>query len=249
MNNRYWKGAAAECIGPLHLRQNLLMQDSHRIKFLKDGFIAVVSDGLGSKKHSDFGSDITCKLFIKSAKKFCNQKNKSIKKMLRCFYFSWLKVAGHTNYGIKECSATLLGVICLKKKMYLVRLGDGMIMCLDKTSEEASEKKSNAQNVLMSDIKEESFSNITNALGPGVKFSDFEIRTIDSTAIKTVFLCTDGISDDLQKGSAEQFVKDLSNQYNQNTSKEIAIDMKHWITNWPVPRHSDDKTAVFVTRV
>lgn len=240
MWNANWKGACAECIGPLHLRQKLPMQDSHRIKILKDGFIIVVSDGLGSKKHSDFGSDIACKFFIKSAKKFCKQKNKSIKMMLKCFYFSWLKAVGFTNYEVKECCATLLGVICLHKKMYLIRLGDGMIMCLAENCE---------KNVLMLDIKEESFSNITKALGPDVKFSDFEIRTIDATTIKTVFLCTDGISDDLQKDSVEQFVKELSAQYNQNTSKEIAIDMKHWITNWPVPRHSDDKTAVFVTRV
>ena len=66
--------------------------------------------------------------------------------------------------------------------------------------------------------------------------------------MKSVFLCSDGISDDLQKGADVTFVSELTEQYLSKSSNKIKQDMKNWISHWPVPRHSDDKTAVFVCR-
>ena len=69
-----WKGAAAECIGPLHIKQRMPMQDSHKMYISKNIFIAVVADGLGSKANSDFGSKTACKVFINTAKKWIRNK-------------------------------------------------------------------------------------------------------------------------------------------------------------------------------
>ena len=44
--------------GVLHENANIPNQDAYSVKKYKFGTILVVSDGLGSKKHSDIGSSI-----------------------------------------------------------------------------------------------------------------------------------------------------------------------------------------------
>ena len=100
----------------------------------------------------------------------------------------------------------------------------------------------------MSDSKEVSFSNITRALNDEVLAKDWRIKTIPAHDLKSVFICSDGISDDLEEGTDISFVSELTEQYLLKSSRKIKKDMHSWITNWPVPRHSDDKTAVFVCR-
>lgn len=237
MKNKAWSGACAESIGPLHIRQNLPMQDAHRLYFFSRGFVAAVSDGLGSKSHSDFGSDLACKCFIKSAKKWVSRKRKSVQKQIRSFHELWLKGIEKSGLSVKDCESTFLGVICVDENLYLFRLGDGMIAALSDTA-----------HILLSDNKSDSFSNVTSCLSQKNDFSKWEIVEASAKNISTVFLCTDGISDDLQSGSSVDFVSELSAQYKKMNSRQIQKDMSEWILNWPVPRHTDDKTAVFVHR-
>lgn len=237
MENKYWKGAAVENRGPSHIRQNISMQDSNRLCFFKSGFIAVVSDGLGSKAHSDFGSNAACKIFIKYSKKWIRKARKSPDRFINNFHKYWVHLIGRSEYEISDCSATLLGVVCNGKEMFLFRLGDGMIVCL-----------SDNKNVLVSDKKNESFSNITKCLGNMNRREDWQYLKVNIKFIKSIFLCTDGISDDLKNGCEIDFVQDMSNRYKDSSCKQIKLDMKHWISNWPVPRHSDDKTAIFIAK-
>lgn len=239
MWNTKWKGACAESIGPLHLRQNLPMQDSNNLFLSNKFFIIAVSDGLGSKPHSDFGSKVACRLFVKLAKSCFYKYEESIKDFIFLFVKQWISKVQKTAFDIKECSATLLGAIYYKKKLYLFQLGDGMIACIFDDE---------SKNIVMTDSKEESFSNMTKSLRNEVLPNDWIIRTISADGLKSVFLCSDGISDDLQKGADIAFVSELTEHYMSKSSSKIKKDMKNWISNWPVPKHSDDKTAVFVCR-
>ena len=236
MKNKIWNGSCAECIGPLHLRQNLPMQDSHRLYFSAKNFVAAVSDGLGSRTHSDFGSDLACRCFVKSAKKWIKRKSKSPQKQIRFFYDLLLKKINRSGYSVKECAATFLGAICVSDRLYLFRLGDGMIAALS----------NGGQHILLSDTKTDSFSNMTSCLEQKLDFSKWEIVKANAGNIETVFMCTDGISDDLESGCSVDFVKDLSVQYKGMSERQIESDMKEWISHWPVPRHTDDKTALFI---
>lgn len=121
--------------------------------------------------------------------------------------------------------------------MFLFRLGDGMIVCL-----------SDNQNILVSDKKNGSFSNITKCLGNINSREDWQYLKINIKFIKSVFLCTDGISDDLENSCEIDFVQDMSDRYKDYSCKQIKLDMKQWISNWPVLRHTDDKTAIFITK-
>lgn len=239
MWNTKWKGACAESIGPLHIKQKLPMQDSHFLFLTKKCFVVAVSDGLGSKEHSDFGSKIACRTFVKLARKWISKQPESIETFLSRFVEKWVSKVRKSKYEVRNCSATFLGVIFFQDTLYLFQLGDGMISCL-------FDEKS--KNVVMSDSKEESFSNMTKSLKENVLLNDWKIKTIPAEDLKSVFLCTDGISDDLQNGADMAFTSELTEQYLSKTTREIKKDMNKWISNWPVPRHSDDKTAVFVCR-
>ena len=105
-----------------------------------------------------------------------------------------------------------------------------------------------SKNIVMSDSKDESFSNMTKSLKNGVLPKDWILKTVPADDLKSVFLCSDGISDDLRKGADIAFVSELTDQYLTKSSGKIKRDMKNWISNWPVPRHGDDKTAVFVCK-
>lgn len=237
MKSKYWKGAAAEKIGPLHIRQNLPMQDANRLCFYKSGFIAVVSDGLGSKAHSDYGSQAACRAFMRCSKKWIRRKSKSLEKLIGNFHKCWIKLIEKSDFKISDCGATLLGAVCDGKDIFLFRLGDGMIACL-----------SGKKNFLLSDSKTESFSNVTNCLKNINCLENWSYLKVSAKNIRTIFMCTDGISDDLKNGNDMEFVQDLAGQYETYTSRQIEVDMNNWISNWPVPRHSDDKTAIFITR-
>ena len=239
MWNTKWKGASAESIGPLHTKQMLPMQDSHYLFITKKFFVGAVSDGLGSKSHSDFGSKIACRLFVKLARDSFSKYEKSLEDFISLFVNKWVSEIRKSSFDIRDCSATFLGAIYYKKNLYLFQLGDGMISCVFDAE---------SKNVVMSDSKEVSFSNITRALNDEVLAKDWRIKTIPAHDLKSVFICSDGISDDLEEGADISFVSELTEQYLLKSSRKIKKDMHSWITNWPVPRHSDDKTAVFVCR-
>ena len=198
MWNTNWKGACAECIGPLHIKQNLPMQDSHYLFLSKKCFVAAVSDGLGSKSHSDFGSRVACRLFVKLAKSWVSKQKENIEDFISIFFEKWISEIKKSSYEIRDCSATFLGVIYCRKELYLFQLGDGMISCLFEDE---------SKNLVMSDTKDESFSNMTKALKEKVSPNDWIIKTIPADDLKSIFVCTDGISDDLQKGADISFVE------------------------------------------
>ena len=236
---RKWKGACAESIGPLHIKQKLPMQDAHDLFLSKKYFIATVSDGLGSKSHSDFGSKIACHLFVKLARDCFSQYTSNLDDFLSLFVEKWVSKIQKSSFEVKDCSATFLGVIYYQRTLYLFQLGDGMISCIFDDE---------SKNVVLSDSKEESFSNMTLALGRVVLPKDWKIKIIPADDLKSIFICSDGISDDLKNSAGISFALDLTEQYIKQRSSQIKKDMNNWISKWPVTRHSDDKTAIFVCR-
>lgn len=231
MLDQPWNSWGASVIGPLHVKAKIPNQDSWKARRYKWGNVVVVSDGLGSKAHSDYGSKAACLAVFEAAKSYQNTPYANIADILRLIHANWLvKIAPYSSI---DCSATCLFAIQNEGTITLGRLGDGIIVAVGKTDE---------HHLILSDNKQESFSNYTNSLRQEFKPDQWETATINSATCNAVVLCTDGISDDLLADSEMDFCIDLINEYSFLTSKNRTKQLIKMMNEWPVPHHSDDKT-------
>jgi serine/threonine protein phosphatase PrpC len=228
--NKKWKSFGASVIGPAHVKTSTPNQDYWMSKHYRWGSVVVVSDGLGSKPHSDHGSMMACLSVVEAAKKYRNCKY-NVDDMLNFISANWLEKI--KPYSASDCAATCLFSIQIKDEILLGRLGDGMIV---------AHGRSNKDSFVLDDKKQDSFSNYTNSLGKDIEASEWESIKIKSSEYKAIVLCTDGVSDDIVGryvfDFSESFVKEYSNVFFMNRTREIQKMLNHW----PVPKHSDDKT-------
>lgn len=240
MNDQLWSSWGASEIGPLHTKVGIPNQDSWLVHSYSWGNVVVVSDGLGSKAHSDHGSKAACLAVVEAANSYERNIDANIVDILHLIHANWLvKIAPFTP---SDCSSTCLFVVQTKEQILLGRLGDGIIVALGETEE---------SHYLLSDNKQDSFSNYTNCLQHEFMPDLWETATIESTECNAVVLCTDGISDDLLPEKQIAFAQQLYSAYVDLETKERQEDLNRWLNEWPVPGHSDDKTiaCLFKKRV
>lgn len=233
-------------IGKNHIHEGLPNQDA---VLCKKGFIfpfgpifsmAVISDGMGSKKFADIGSQVCCKAVEKSIHNFLKRKNRTQQKVgdfLENVVENWKVQLGDKNY--KDCSATCLFAFATKRKIFVAMLGDGMICILPKNT--------NADDVfLLQDLKDEDFVNATHSLSSSNHLKYWQVKTFDIKDVKAIFLCTDGISSDLKDNFQKEFFIDLyadiGNKKN-NDKKNCVIKL---VEDWNVKGHGDDKTLALI---
>lgn len=231
MFDQHWNSWGASVIGPLHVKTGIPNQDSWMSRRYKWGNVVVVSDGLGSKAHSDHGSKAACLAVIDAAKVYQNTPDAKIDDILRLIHANWLVNTG--PYVSSECSATCLFAIQIEGVITLGRLGDGMIVSLGKAED---------NRIILNDNKQSSFSNYTSCLQQEFKLEHWETVTIKSSECSAIILCTDGISDDLLPEQQVSFAQELYSTYVNLEPKKRKRDLNRWLNDWPVPGHSDDKT-------
>jgi len=231
MSDQLWNSWGASEIGPLHVKSGIPNQDSWMARRYQWGNVIVVSDGLGSKPHSDHGSKAACLAVFEAAKSFQNTPEASIVDILRLIHANWLvRIA---PYSSSDCSATCLFAVQIKENITLGRLGDGMIVALG---------KNDGKHLILSDDKQDSFSNCTNSLRQEFQPNQWEVTTIENTAYKAVVLCTDGVSDDLLPEMQAEFMQEFVGEYSSMEHQKRGRSIQKMLKNWPVPKHSDDKT-------
>ena len=232
-----WRTFSAEQIGPLHIKQNLPMQDSHLVKFYSWGFVAVVSDGLGSKKYSHIGSNSVCKSVCKWAKIWSKHKELCFNDILRFIYSDWvLRVSPKVP---SDCACTVLICICIHNTVFFAQMGDGMI-CLN------SKDESLYSSDFIVDDKSDSFSNVTDAFSNTFDLNKFISKKIDAKYLKSIVMATDGVSDDIKPELRMDFSKSISDECYLKSSRKNNKMLKKMLLEWPVPKHSDDKTIVVI---
>ena len=231
MLNQLWNTWGFSVRGPLHRKIGLPNQDSWMARRYKWGNVIVVSDGLGSKPHSDRGSMAACLAVFDAAKCYRNYSKSNFNDILRFLHASWMvKIAPHSP---EDCSATCLFAMQFGDKITIGRLGDGMI---------AVSPKLGVESVIISDDKQDYFSNQTDCLESTFQPDKWELMTFDASDYEAIVLCTDGISDDLIPEKRTAFVQELLATYTRMTKQKRSRDLPRWLHAWPVPGHSDDKT-------
>lgn len=234
---RNWDFFGESVIGPAHIKAGICNQDSWMACRYKWGNVVVVSDGLGSKPHSDHGSKAVCLAVLKAAESYQNNLEANIVDILKLIHANWLvKIA---PFSSSDCSATCLFAIQIEEVITLGRLGDGMIVVHGESENSC---------LILNDNKQDSFSNYTSSLQQEFKPDQWETATVESAECKAIVLCTDGISDDLLPEKQMSFAQELYSTYVDLESEKRKKDLKRWLNEWPVPGHCDDKTIACLFR-
>ena len=204
MSDSMWGTWGASVIGPMHVKRGIPNQDAWMARQYKWGNVVVVSDGLGSKSHSDHGSKAACLSVFEAAKNYNNNRQANVTDLLRLIHANWLVRV--SPYHPSDCSATCLFAIQIETQLTLGRLGDGLIVAHGNDSNDC---------LILSDDKEDSFSNFTHCLGHDFKPEQWETMTKDIHNCRAVILCTDGIADDLLPDKHCVFAHELYFNYRE----------------------------------
>jgi serine/threonine protein phosphatase PrpC len=237
-----WKSFGASVIGPGHIATGKPNQDAwssfHHI--WGDGI--VVSDGLGSRSLSDYGSDAACRAVEQAVRRFSAQVQDAklvaegqYSALLADILDGWLNSIAPLDP--KECSATCL---------FAFRLGDGLVHMGMLGDGCAAAVRHDGAVVSLSDDKTAGFSNMTGALSPSTREASWMVLDVPETECEAVVLCTDGVFDDLE--DAEGFLAGFVKAYRRLARMTASRQAREMLENWPTPKHSDDKTIACLFR-
>jgi hypothetical protein len=230
-----WKSFGASVIGPGHVTTGKPNQDAWAAFHYTWGDGIIVSDGLGSKPFSDFGSHAAC-LAVACAVHACRGRTgKGHAFLSDRIKWKWLSLIAPLES--RDCAATCL---------FAFRMGDGVFRMGMLGDGLAAAVKTDGSVVSLSDDKTESFSNITAALSPNVTEKEWRWLSIPEDDCKSIVLCTDGVADDLK--DTDGFVKEFAGAHRDLSSVSAARRTREVLGNWPTPKHSDDKTIACLFR-
>lgn len=231
-----WKSFGASVIGPGHIATGKPNQDAWAAFHHIWGDGIVVSDGLGSKALSDFGSKAACAAVESAVRRFASARaTGSQPNLLEDIRDGWLESISPLDP--KEAYATCI---------FAFRLCDGIVrMGLLGDGCAAAVKQDGTVTSLVDD-KTANFSNMTNALTPTTSEAHWSLFELSESECEAVVLCTDGISDDLEDidGFMTAFVTASRGRARASAARQ-ALEM---LNDWPVPKHSDDKTIACLFR-
>ena len=206
-------------------------QDNFRVEKIGDGFVAVLSDGLGSKRNSQYGSKAVCDSVIDTAIKYesklmyCDSR-----KFLKEVHENWLKRV--SEMGISSCYATLLAFVIFDGKGFVLRLGDGFVSFW-----------ADGKIKVLFDRKEDYFANETDCLTEELVFDKIEICEFEVSDLRGGVICTDGVGiGNMTEPELKNFTKDFVEGYCEMLGADIVSDIESWLSGWP---GADDKTLAF----
>lgn len=230
-----WKSFGASVRGPGHVATGKPNQDAWASFHHAWGDGIVISDGVGSKQFSDFGSQAVC-LAVEYATYACHDKVEIDQNFLfDRIRTNWLSLI--TPLEPRDCSATCL---------FAFRLGDGVIHVGMLGDGLAATVKFSGSVVSLSEDKAKGFSNITTALSPNTSANDWRHLSLPEDECAAVMLCTDGVADDLD--DVDGFVKGFIEANRTLAAVSANRHSREILENWPTPKHSDDKTIACLCR-
>ena len=123
---------SASVIGRAHINKNIPCHDSHLVKTFDDGqsIIASVSDGMGSAKHAEIGSQVAVNSIVDyMLEAYWENADIDICKTLKEGFYMVQKnlelEANEQNFDVKDLNCTLLVFISINEdKQYIGQVGD-----------------------------------------------------------------------------------------------------------------------------
>ena len=207
-------------------------QDSFLCKPYKDGYIMVVSDGMGSKSLSHLGSKCICECVYDVVSNYAFDLDViSVKDIIYACHEEWKKRL--SDFDIKQCYATLLVAVIRKKTIKAARLGDGFLAIY-----------ADGKVTCLYDKKENYFANETDCLKENLDREKIEIVKIEYSKYQGAVSCTDGVEiGTMQEKDIIGFTQEFVDEYSNKEKEEVIEEIESWLEDWP---GMDDKTLVFV---
>ena len=228
MGMTLWKSFGASVRGPGHITEGLPNQDAWAAFHHAWGDGIVVSDGVGSKPLSNFGSHAACLAVEFAAHACCARGEIERNSLFSSLQANWLRLVAPLEP--RDCATTCLFALRMDGAIHLGMLGDGLVAVV----------KRNGSVVSLSENKMQGFSNVTTALSSNVSANDWRYLLLPEEQCIAVLLCTDGVADDLD--DADGFVTGFVEAHRTLASVSTNRRIHEMLENWPTPRHSDDKT-------
>lgn len=207
-------------------------QDFFLCKPYKDGYIMVVSDGMGSKSLSHFGSKCICESVYEVVSNYALELDViSFKDIIYACHEEWKKRL--SDCDIKQCYATLLVAVIRKKTIKAARLGDGFLAIY-----------ADGKVTCLYDKKENYFANETDCLKENLDREKIEIVEIEYSKFQGAISCTDGIEiGTMQENDITGFTQEFVDEYSNKEKDEVIEAIASWLKDWT---GMDDKTLAFV---
>lgn len=227
-----WKSFGASVPGPAHLTAGLPNQDAWAAFHRDWGDGIVVSDGLGSKPFSSFGSKAACKAVAQACRSHSEANPASL---LQRITSNWLSLVAPLEP--RDCAATCLFAFRAGNGLiHLGMLGDGLIAAI----------RSDGSVMSLTDDKSQGFSNITAALSLRVSERDWQYASLPECDCLAILLCSDGVSDDVE--DIPGFVTGVIDAHRSMAAVTANQRLQAMLEKWPTPKHSDDKTITCLCR-
>lgn len=223
--------------GMLHESGNIPNQDAYSVKRYKFGTILTVSDGLGSKRHSDIGAKAVGKAVDRAVQIWNGYSEKDIRLLLPLMVSIWnMEIF---PYSQKECGATcLFSIIANDGHVYAGQLGDGSIYIL-------TENK-----LRLVREREDDFTNLTVCMGGFSSYSDWSLKDyyVGNKSLGIVMM-TDGVSETIVEEKKEDFINLLFRRLSEcdNLSERNHLVYKI-LSEWNPVSAGDDRTLICYRR-
>lgn len=233
MNNHKWRSLGATLRSTYHLEHSIPNQDAFAVMNMNSLTIAAVSDGLGSKPHSDTGSKLACSSVCDV---LASARIHPLSPTLSAVYSRWSKSVSLAGFSLDDSCATCLFAVVRNGVVSACRLGDGFIaVCLR-----------NGRVKLLADNKDGSFINVTDCLSPEHSFLNWECVSFSAYDVIGVVLCTDGVA--VEPQLACEFARSVCLECSRMNDAHAEREIASWLEILKHPGIDDDRTLACIIR-
>ena len=207
-------------------------QDSFICKSVVNGYILALSDGMGSKRFSQFGSKAICNVL----KQEFENESVPLKQLewipfLKKCHKKWIETI--EEYDVAQCYATMLVLLIQGNCLKAARLGDGFLSVLV-----------DGTDYILMDHKDDYFANETDCLMAEFDEEHLEVLELTFDNFSGAVACSDGIEIGvMRKEEIMSFTKDFLYEYAKLSADECRKDIEGWVSSWP---GIDDKTIAYM---
>ena len=224
----------ASVIGPRHIELREPNQDAMVLMNCRDGWIAAVADGLGSRTRSDLGAFCACQVSSQILR--AAPSSLDLPSTVSLIHQQWLQAIEPTTP--RDAATTLLFArVTSEGNVHAAQLGDGLLLA--------------RYAGVFSRITPErtAFGNQTWAL----ESKHLQDKWITTQGRLTepgdgVVLMTDGVADDLEPTQLADFFDALYQDLKTLNHRKGRRWLQAELNDWATPLHSDDKTLVALFR-